>query len=520
MHTCLHGSTNPPEYHDAGVTMNNGRASASALRSPKDALASASLLSKASASFRRSPSKKHTYKSSKPVPNLDGVLFDTKSNPPAASSRPSTATSYRPGVGRNPSAPVTVHTVKDAINANEDDMLPPTMIVAPFGNALGKENKLAHSMTAPAMPRRNDSLPFSINVPPQAKSQPLPAQWSVPGPMVQPNGGPLNPASIYQHIREMASKRISTLDYMRKAHDGRVYWFNTVHFSRSELSRLPSYTPSRLTRKASSYLMLGLSVPAVLDVHPKSASNSATTVHEFLRSLNALLGEFESFQQLHPSDGSTVSSMSRARIPQMFKRAATATTGKGRRSSNATATEIGLPMHSTSSTPSIANGTGTDPHPSHATTASIDTSISSNSTIDAPASAISISSLAPSFPSAYSSVPTSSPHDAHPNNILLPNEGPYTHLLTPPLPFAPDFYVVFATLCDVLIDAYQRILHMVNSPQVCTVAVADSFYKADSRLRKVIVGGVIKEFEGAARESGKRELMGVQKVVLGGLMGG
>lgn len=110
--------------------------------------------------------------------------------------------------------------------------------------------------------------------------------------------------------------------------------------------------------------------------------------------------------------------------------------------------------------------------------------------------------------------------DSHPNSILLPNEGPYTHLLTPPLPFTPDFFSVFTTLCDVLIEAYQRILHMVSGPSVCTVAVAEVFGKADARLRKVIVGGVIKDFEGAARESARREVLGVQKVVLGGLMGG
>jgi hypothetical protein len=46
------------------------------------------------------------------------------------------------------------------------------------------------------------------------------------------------------------------------------------------------------------------------------------------------------------------------------------------------------------------------------------------------------------------------------------------------------------------------------------------FAKADARLRKVIVGGVVKEFEGAAREGGRREINGVQRVVLGGLMGG
>lgn len=79
---------------------------------------------------------------------------------------------------------------------------------------------------------------------------------------------------------------------------------------------------------------------------------------------------------------------------------------------------------------------------------------------------------------------------------------------------------MFATLCDVLIDAYQRLLQLVNSPPVCTVSVGELFNKADARIRKVIVGGIVREFEGATREGAKRELAGVQRLVLGGLMGG
>lgn len=63
-----------------------------------------------------------------------------------------------------------------------------------------------------------------------------------------------------------------------------------------------------------------------------------------------------------------------------------------------------------------------------------------------------------------------------------------------------------------------------NSPAVCThghaLGLGEMFAKADARLRKVIVGGVVREFEGAAREGGKREIGCVAKVVLGGLMGG
>jgi hypothetical protein len=312
------------------------------------------------------------------------------------------------------------------------------------------------------------------------------------------------------------------------SHEGRAFWFNTVHFSRSDISRLPNFTPARLSRRAMNYLLLGLSIPAVLDVHPshQSSAANASTVHEFLRSLNALLSEFESFQQLHPPDGHGTSSLSRARIPQMFKRATHATTGKTRRTSNAAGTEIGLPMQANISAPSMQPAINSETHHGHSASPSIDNSFTSNSfssstsTTVTPSPAPSIPTTSSSFPSNYLSVPASSPHDSHPNSILLPNEGPYTHLLTPPLPFAPDFFSVFATLCDVLIDAYQRILHMVSSPSVCTVAVGEVFGKADARLRKVLVAGVIKDFEGAARECARREILGVQKVVLSSLMGG
>lgn len=92
-------------------------------------------------------------------------------------------------------------------------------------------------------------------------------------------------------------------------------------------------------------------------------------------------------------------------------------------------------------------------------------------------------------------------------------------MITPPLPFAPDFYTVFSTLCDVLIDVYTRMQQILSTPAVCTPTMSENFSKVDARIRKVMVGGIVKEFENASREAAKKELMGVQKVVLGGLMG-
>ena len=100
---------------------------------------------------------------------------------------------------------------------------------------------------------------------------------------------------------------------------------------------------------------------------------------------------------------------------------------------------------------------------------------------------------------------------------LLPGEE-YTYLLTPSLPFDPDFLETFATLCDVLIDAYTKLMSLLPSPKECTGVVADLFAKADSKVRKIIIQGCVKEFEDHSRAGIKMELAGVGKVVFGGLM--
>lgn len=231
--------------------------------------------------------------------------------------------------------------------------------------------------------------------------------------------------------------------------------------------RLPSFEVRRLAKRATNYLLLGLSIPTILDLN-------ASSPMDYLRALNALLTEFETYQQIHPSDGSASSSLSRAKIPQMFKRSTYTTGGKGRRSS--AAADIGLPM-STSDPADLRAMSG----PPQGSVGSSTASFGAN------------------------------------EQELLPGEE-YTHLLTPSLPFDPDFFETFATLCDVLIDCYARITHIVSSPTTCGPGVGEMFAKADARLRKVIVAGIVKEFEDASRGGIKNEISGIGKVVLGGLI--
>ncbi|RDI85377.1 hypothetical protein Vi05172_g4782 [Venturia inaequalis] len=318
------------------------------------------------------------------------------------------------------------------IESEKRDMLNSTMTTVQYRNPPPGRPPTSHSTSHSTMGSMNYSSTSSGTTVPQ---QPVPNL----GPGTQ------NPNIVYQHILDTASKRISTLDYLRKAHEGRVYWFNTLLFTKPDLLKFPYFQPSKLARRATNYLLLGFSLPTILDL------NSQTPT-EYLRALNALLVEFEQYQTLHPPEGPTGTSLSRARIPHMFKR----TTGKNRRASSAADLMTGGQIDETTFLPGA--------------------------------------------------------------NDAIHNQEQYTHLLTPSLPFDPDFFETFATLCDVLIDCYTKVSQLINSPDACVGGVGDLFAKADARVRKVIVQGVVREFEERCREGVKSEVAGVGKVVLGGLM--
>lgn len=220
---------------------------------------------------------------------------------------------------------------------------------------------------------------------------------------------------------------------------------------------MPYFDPRKLARKATNHLLLGLSLPTIADLY-------SSTPLEFLRSLNALLSEFDSFQQLH-SDSSA--SLSRARLPNMFRRPGT----KSRRSTSASDMAVGDDFMG----PGAGSGSGAG-------------------------------STTPSLVNFAAS-----------ESELLPGEE-YTYLLTPSLPFEPDFFETFATLCDTLIDTYTRFLALVPTARECSPGVAELFSKADARVRRILVQGVVKEFEDHSKMHVKTEMASIGKIVLGGLM--
>ncbi|EME44480.1 hypothetical protein DOTSEDRAFT_72080 [Dothistroma septosporum NZE10] len=279
-------------------------------------------------------------------------------------------------------------------------------------------------------------------------------------------GGPLNPNTIYTQIQETSAKRMATIDYMRRLHDGDLFYFSTLHYSPAGLSTMPSLHPHKLGRRATNYFILGYSLPALLDMN---CSNPL----EYLKTLTSLLVEFETFQNLSGFDSS--GNVTRTgRVGAMFKSGMGLNRGKGgRRSSTAIDTVGSLDPRQADllGMPTSARNTGGD---------------------------------------------NGSPHDL--SSPINPTGHEYTYLLTPHLPFEPDFSTTLGTLCDTLIDTYGKLLDLVNGPDSCTPIVGSEFAKADKAIRKILVANVVREFEDTTRAGIKGEIAGLGKLTLAGLM--
>ncbi|KAF2220108.1 hypothetical protein BDZ85DRAFT_204280 [Elsinoe ampelina] len=270
-----------------------------------------------------------------------------------------------------------------------------------------------------------------------------------------------SPHATYNHIHEMAAKRMATLDYLRKVHEGQVYYFSTISYSANNLSTLPSLHPTKLGRRATNYLLLGTSLTPLLEFY-------ATNPLDYLRALAALLSEFDTYTQLSASD-SGMASLTRTRMGAMFKSGMSGMRGvKGRRASTAD--------HSLAEQMASGNGSSSN--------------LSSG-----------LSSIADSMPLP----PSTGSHD-------------FQYLQLPNLPFDPDFNTSFATLTDILMEAYNGLMTLLPGPEACVPGVAEAFAKADKQMRKVMLGGIVNEFGDNTRREAKAEVGGLGKLVLSGLM--
>ncbi|KAK6517354.1 hypothetical protein TWF281_004010 [Arthrobotrys megalospora] len=292
---------------------------------------------------------------------------------------------------------------------------------------------------------------------------------STPVPTATAPTAAAHPPSMYDTVHEIAEKRINTLDYLRRAHEGRVFWYNTVQFTREDLPRRVQPDQRKLSKRAATFFVLGQSIPSVLDL---ATSNPI----EYLRALNSLLAEFDTYQATH--DGTSTSSAAKGmgRVKLWSTRNSAQ---KVRRGSSAAQGGIDGLYHFTAMDALEKTRTGGFMHHN----------------------------------------PLPAPMGGHSSsNSDDPNGDDFSYLVHSSLPFEPDYYETFATLCDVLIDAYSRVLTLINSPTACSVGVGDSFIKADAKIRKTVLSTVVREFEDASRTSIKTEIVSLAKNVLGSLV--
>jgi hypothetical protein len=324
-------------------------------------------------------------------------------------------------------------------------------------------------------------------LPPPVPTAGIPA---IPPPPTSPNG-------LYSTVHETCTKRIATLDYLRRAHEGRVYFFNVMLTPRNDLQKTVYPDLKKLQKKANHFFILGNSLPSILDV-----ATTTQSAMEYLRAFSTLLQEYETHIALPPSrlhSGSissgpggtgSNSSLRNMSLPKFFSRTGH---GRQRRGSIATgggvgAADLTLERTRSASSSSVSGGSG----------------------------AMNISG--PTMGGGEDTVPPLPVAVTTTTAALNSSAEEYIYLTTPALPFDPDYFETFATLCDVLIDVYSRVLMLVNTPGLCGPGIGEAFLKADAKIRRIVVAGTVREWEDAVRAGVKREVGGVAREVLGGML--
>ncbi|THX35163.1 hypothetical protein D6D10_07378 [Aureobasidium pullulans] len=249
-------------------------------------------------------------------------------------------------------SPIRLHRQSRSISANATHTIKPpfntTLSPQKSSDSFSRDRQHSLAEPVPKTPFSMLATPFSHGLKRSETDRPSLTSYAtngsslnlVPSNTTQAPQTSFVPAALLNHIHDTCRKRIATLEYLRKVcvaitlpsesnaltqsrHEGHLYYFNTLLYTPSNLNQLPSMHYSKLGRRASNYLLLGTSIPPLLDM------NSDNPL-DYLRSLAALLAEYDTYQQLNNPDGSVGA---RGRMGAMFKSGMRGV--KGRRSSSA-----------------------------------------------------------------------------------------------------------------------------------------------------------------------------------------
>jgi len=93
------------------------------------------------------------------------------------------------------------------------------------------------------------------------------------------------------------------------------------------------------------------------------------------------------------------------------------------------------------------------------------------------------------------------------------NPSSYSYLNLVNMPFEPDFSQTFYALLGILVEAYQRLLAMSALPNDCTQLVNIAFQKVDEKIKKNILGWIIKDVDDFCRAEVTNELESLERFV-------
>ncbi|GAA5840962.1 hypothetical protein JCM5353_003703 [Sporobolomyces roseus] len=97
-----------------------------------------------------------------------------------------------------------------------------------------------------------------------------------------PNVPSASLSSTLEGLRQLVGKRITAWTYLRNVGMGKVYWFNTVLLTNSDLRS--SFPNDKMRTRSTRLAILGMSLSSLLEIQP---------AHDFLRSLQNLSSEFD-----------------------------------------------------------------------------------------------------------------------------------------------------------------------------------------------------------------------------------
>ncbi|RIB07391.1 hypothetical protein C2G38_1937155, partial [Gigaspora rosea] len=89
--------------------------------------------------------------------------------------------------------------------------------------------------------------------------------------------------------------------------------------------------------------------------------------------------------------------------------------------------------------------------------------------------------------------------------------GEYTYLFVPNIPFDLDYFQTFYTLCDMLVEVYNKLL--IGTTNTVATNFIESVLKVDGKFKKII-SQVSKEIDTLARNNLKEELRVIDPIVM------